>query len=57
MTFCLPTEPHSDMTGMLFMKDSKRIKMCMNTKISRRDDGEIQSESVSHSQKQKENKL
>lgn len=38
------------------MKGSKRIKMCTNTKISRRDDGEIQSESVSHSQKQ-ENEL
>lgn len=39
------------------MKGSKRIKMCMNTKISRRDDGEIQSDRGRHSQKPKENKL
>lgn len=35
------------------MKGSKRIKTCMNTKINRRDDGEIQSDNGSHSQKQR----
>lgn len=39
------------------MKGFKRIKTCTNTKISRRDDGEIQSDSGSHSQKEKENEL